>query len=190
MLKKNYKNDSDSSDSDSNSNNSSETRSHSSVSTNNSYSDSSYSDSSEDGIFELEELYNGKDCRVKSKDKYVYSGSCVMKINEVEQYINMENGGFGVERENLEIEVPFKCEIYNMYVDIERARYEEDIIFVLMKNGNKTNLMINTEERQDLINYNITDCVLCNVGDKIVISVMGKQSKARKIKWAITYCKI
>ena len=50
-----------------------------------------------------------------------------------------------------------------------------------------SNLSISTKDRQSVINYNIMDCVLCESGDKIVLSVTGKQKRERVIKWAISY---
>jgi hypothetical protein len=154
-------------------------------------SDTEYSDMSESNSYSSDlDKYNGKDYRSKDSEKFVYSGCCLVCIGDEPKYINIEKCNISEEYRNVELEVPFKGEIYNLYIDIERAKYGEDIIVCIMKNGKMTNLLINTKDKQSLINYNIMDCILCESSDKIALSVMGKQKRERIIKWAISYKKI
>lgn len=134
--------------------------------------------------------YDGKDYRYKYGEKFVYSGYCILCANEKPKYINIEKYNVSNNYTEVEIEVPFKGELYNMYVDVERARYGEDITIVVMKNGKLTNLCVDTNERQIIMSYNIIDCILCEERDKIVLSIMGNQKQERRIKWAICYKKI
>jgi hypothetical protein len=153
-----------------------------------SMSNTEYSDISESNSDSSQlDKYCDKDYRYKDSEKFVYSGCCLICIGDRHKYINMDNCKISEEYKEVELEVPFRGEIYNLYVDIERAKYGEDIIVGVMKNGKMTNLVINTKEKQTLINYNIMDCILCESGDKIVLSVVGKQKRERLIKWVISY---
>jgi hypothetical protein len=160
------------------------------TSSNESDSTNSMNTDDNDSSNKYTDKYKGNDYRYKTEDKNVYCGSGSIKIDEHEKYINIDTGEINNEFSNVEISMSYKGELYNLYVDIERAKYGEDINVIILKNGIKTNLCINTKNRQELINYNFIDCILCNINDKIVIKVFGKQSKARKIKWILSYRKI
>lgn len=155
------------------------------------YSDSVSNDNSNSSISDSDiDKYEGKDYRYKYGEKFVYSGYCVLCAGEQPKYINLEKYNVSEDYREVEIVVPFKGELYNFYVDVERAKYGEDINIYLMKNGKLTNLCVDTSERQMIMSYNIMDCILCEEGDKIVLSVMGNQKRERIIKWAISYKKI
>ena len=134
--------------------------------------------------------YGGNDYRYKYSEKCIYSGYSKVCCMEKVRYINIEDYRISDDYREVEMGVPFKGELYNLYVDVERARYEEDINIYLMKNGKKTNLSVSTKERQMVISYNNIDCILCEEGDKIVLGFDGKQKKDRIMKWAFSYKKI